>query len=124
MLINTTSFCVKYCLSNPFTYNMLILNYVHLLPSSHSLLLTTVKPARLSRSSIRNILLALDIRDSCRQTVIRHLWTIRPFSYQSFCLLFRSPFGYLTKRPFNEWSYDPQMSNYHCYQTFCPLTKW
>ena len=39
----------------------------YLLPSSHTLPLTTVKRARLSRSSIRNILLALDIGDGCRQ---------------------------------------------------------
>ena len=27
----------------------------------------------------------------------RNLWTIRPFSYRTFCLLFRSPFGNQTK---------------------------
>ena len=48
---------------HPFTYNMPIL------PLSHTLPLTTVKRARLSRSSIRNILLALDIGDSCRQSI-------------------------------------------------------
>ena len=37
------------------------------MPSSHTLPLTMVKQARLSRSSIRNILLALDIGDGCRQ---------------------------------------------------------
>ena len=37
-------------------------------------------------------------------TNIRHLWTIRPISYQTFCLLFRSPFGYQTKIQVTEWS--------------------
>ena len=54
---------------------------LHLLPSSHSLPLTTVKRARLKRSSIRNIPLALDIGDSCRQLphciCIKHATKIR-----------------------------------------------
>ena len=39
----------------------------YLLPSSHTLPLTTVKQARLTRSSICSILLALDIGDGCGQ---------------------------------------------------------
>ena len=39
---------------------------INKLPLSHTLPLTTVKRARLSRSSICNILLALDIRDGRR----------------------------------------------------------
>ena len=38
----------------------------YLLPLSHTLPLTTVKRSRLTRSSICNILLALDIRNGCQ----------------------------------------------------------
>ena len=34
----------------------------------------------------------------------RHLLTIRPFSYRTFCPLFRSPFGSQTKTLLTEWS--------------------
>ena len=39
-------------------------------------------------------------------------WSL-PFGYRTFCLLFRSPFGYKTKSPVIEWSNGPWMSNYH-----------
>ena len=34
----------------------------------------------------------------------RHLWNIRPLSYQTFCLLLRPTFGYQTKSLVTEWS--------------------
>ena len=43
------------------------LSMVYLSTSSNTLPLTTVQRARLTRSSISNILLALDIGDGCRQ---------------------------------------------------------
>ena len=35
-----------------------------------------------------------------------HLWTIRPFGYQTFSPLFKPPFGYQTKSLVTEWSVD------------------
>ena len=57
--------------------------------------------------------------------VTRRLWTIRPFSYQTFCPLFMSPLGYRTKSPVTEcptvlgiWFWGFWYSNPHSYPLY------